>query len=365
MQFFTDIAIGILTTYLAFTNTLTQQIIAVSDFVPSSIEVAGIQMTPPEEINTNITQLSSAYEAIPDILLQNTAYQNQGASVISTQGIPADASPTQALVNIYCTYTSSNYTKVTTGTGFFIDRRGVILTNAHVAQFLLLEGVAGDTQCIIRTGTPATPTYEADLLYISPAWIRQNAKLISAARPSGTGERDYALLYVKAGLENKPMPRYFPALSFDTRLMTTNALRNTVFAAGYPAETAFKESDGNAKLIPRLATTSLTELMTFGSNYADVFSIAGSDVGEQGSSGGPIVNVKGDAIGLISTRGDDTQFGKGSLRAITLSYVDRTIKEETGFSLQQNLGGNLPYRSKLFKDTLVPFLQFILEQQLH
>ena len=104
--------------------------------------------------------------------------------------------------------------------------------------------------------------------------------------------------------------------------------------------------------------------MTFGSNYADIFSIAGSNVGEQGSSGGPIVNTAGEAIGLISTKGDDVLFGTGSLRAITLSYIDRTIQEETGYTLQQNLGGNLPFRAKVFKDALVPFLRGMLEREL-
>ncbi len=365
MQFLTDITIGILTAYLAFTNMLAGTILELTNFSQTPISTLESSIESNDTKDTAITQLSSAYEAIPDILLQNSVYQNQSASVINAQGLAGNASPTEALVNIYCTYKTDMYVKVTTGTGFFIDRKGVILTNAHVAQFLLLEGVEGNTQCIIRTGNPATDTYEADLLYISPAWIRENAKLLTASRPSGTGERDYALLYVTSGLNNKPMPRYFPALSFDTRLLTINTLQDTVFAAGYPAETLFQESDGNAQLIPRLASTTITELMTFGSNYADVFSISGSYVGEQGSSGGPIVNTSGDAIGLISTRGDDTQFGQGSLRAITLSYIDRTIKEETGFNLRQNLGGNLPFRSQLFKDTLAPFLQFILTQQLN
>lgn len=361
MHFLTDIAIGILTTYLALTSSLAD---GIANILPTETSQNTIvtEDTRDPRAPRGIGHLSSAYQAIPRVLLENTAYQ--GANVLDAQATEPGSTPVEALVNIYCTYKTDEYIRATTGTGYFIDRAGVILTNAHVAQFLLLEGVEGSTECIIRTGDPATPTYEADLLYISPAWVQKHADLITQAHPQGTGERDYALLYVTSGLDNKPMPRHFPSLSFDTQLMTIGTLNSEVSAAGYPAETLFNETDGTAELIPKLASTSITELMTFSSNYADLFTIAGSDIGEQGSSGGPVVNQTGDAIGLISTRGDDEAFGSGSLRAITLSYIDRTIQEETGFTLQQNLGGNLPFRAQLFKDTLVPFLQGMLEREL-
>ena len=85
-------------------------------------------------------------------------------------------------------------------------------------------------------------------------------------------------------------------------------------------------------------------------------------MGAQGSSGGPIVNDDGEVIGMIATRGDDEVDGAGSLRAITLSHVNRTIKEETGFTLTENLSGNLPFRAQVFANTMTPFLVSILEE---
>ncbi len=357
MEFLTHLAIVLLTAYLALTNNLATQI---ADMLPQS------ELTPyaQEESADGLISLNSKsrFGAIPDILLKNTAYQ-QASIVESIDPVTAPSTALDALVNIYCTYKTEKYIKTTTGTGFFIDTDGVILTNAHVAQFLLLEGLEGQAECIIRNGNPATAAYEAELLYIPPAWVREHASMINDLAPKGTGERDYALLYITSGLEGKPMPTKFSALPFSSTPMTLGSVNTGVFATGYPAESMLAEGF-NAPLIPKQATTTIGELMTFGSNLVDVFTIRGSSIGEHGSSGGPIVDSNGNVVGIISTKGDDEQFGKGSLRAISTAYVNRTIKEETGFTLAQNLNGNLPYKAQLFTETIVPFLQRALEAEL-
>jgi len=358
MDFLLNLVTIILGTYLSLTNSLATEIALL---LP---EKEGNNSSYSASLDGELIHIESKskFGNIPDILIKNAAYQN-AAVIDSIEPETAPATALEALVNIYCTYTTDNYTKTTTGTGFLIDTDGIILTNAHVAQFLLLEGLVGEAECIIRTGDPATPMYKAQLLYIPPAWIREHAELINDHSPRGTGERDYALLYINEALNNQPMPSKFVALPFDINLMTLGTLNTEVFATGYPAEAAL-ENGFDSPLIPKQATTSIGELMTFGSNYVDVFTIRGTAIGEHGSSGGPVVNSEGKAVGIISTKGDDTAFGDGSLRAVTISYIDRTIKEETGFTLTQNLGGNLPYRALLFKQTLIPFLQQILKQEL-
>jgi S1-C subfamily serine protease len=360
MELLTNLITIILGTYLAFTNTLATQIaLVLPDTRNTRTEQEYSSKNPIVTISSE-----SRFESIPDILLRNAEYQ-RAAVVDSIDPATAPATALEALVNILCTYKTDTYTKTTTGTGFFIDTDGVILTNAHVAQFLLLEGIpgTGESSCIIRTGNPAKPLYEAALLYISPAWILEHANLINDAAPKGTGERDYALLYVTSGLDNKPMPVSFATLPFDTTLLTTGTVDAEVFATGYPAESMLREGV-DTPLVPKQATTTIGELMTFGSNLVDLFTIKGTAIGEHGSSGGPVVNKEGKAIGIISTKGDDEEFGPGSLRAISLAYINRTIEEETGFPLIHNLGGNLPYRAELFKDTIVPFLQKALVKEL-
>lgn len=360
MHFITDFLIAILTGYLAFTNTLA---IGINSLLPNE-KAPTVIVDGSAESNTRLSSLPSLIgQAIPDILLKSAAYQQAALSGAAGLTGASTNDPLEAIVNIFCTFTTDDYIRTTTGTGFFIDPDGVIMTNAHVAQFLLMEGTDkfGKTECIVRSGNPASPRYHAKLLYLPPAWIQKNATVMNDAVPMGTGERDYALLYVSQSIDNSPLPAHFPALSFNTDLLPLSTRNNSVIAAGYPAENLIKNGP-SADLIPRKADTTVSELYTFGSNYADVLSIRGSEVGAEGASGGPVVNSQGDVIGMIVTRGDDRTDGAGSLRAITISHIARTIKEETGFSLEDNLGGNLPYRSQIFAETLTPFLVAILQR---
>jgi hypothetical protein len=360
MHYVTDFVVAFLTGYLAFTNFLATNIN--SWFLDEPGDATVIEKTTEEE--RGLSWLPSIFgQAIPDILLRNAEYQQAALSeAVGLSGGTTD-DPLEALVNIYCTFVTNEYIRTTTGTGFFIDPDGVIITNAHVAQFLLFESTTenGETECVVRSGDPATPTYHAELLYIPPAWVQQNAAVMSSDVPMGTGERDYALLYVSSRIDNTPLPAHFPALSFDTSLLPITTRDTTITAAGYPATNLIQHGP-DADLMPQKAITTVSELYTFGSNYADVISIRGSSVGAEGASGGPVLNSNGDVIGIIVTRGDDALDGAGSLRAITISHIERTLQQETGFSLAQNLNGNLPYRADVFAKTMSPFLLAMLQQ---
>jgi S1-C subfamily serine protease len=356
MHIFIKAVVFVLSAYLSLTNTF-------ATFIGHTFSLEKPPTTQIQTTNTIVKLPSVLGTAIPDILLHNSDYQQ--AAVGAAAGLTGSTTndTLSALVNIFCTFKTKDYIRTTTGSGFFIDPDGVIMTNAHIAQFLLLEKTDsfGDAHCTVRTGSPAVAKYTAELLYISPAWVQKNAAEIQSNAPMGTGERDYALLYVSSDIEGKPLPKQFPSLSFNSKLLPISTRNHQVTAAGYPATDLVAHGPTTA-LISRIAKTSVSELYTFGSNYADVIAIRGSEVGAEGASGGPIVDSDGKVIGMIATRGDDTADGAGSLRAITLSHIDRTIKEETGFTLAENLNGDLPYRAKIFADTLTPFLIQLLEQ---
>jgi len=372
--------VSILVAYLSLTNALAQRIETYLTPEVSHTEVVTVEETAPlntSEPSEEITLLSRLYAHagdIPILLRENTAFQDaaRGAGQVAaiqgafSTGTPLDVQVRESIVNILCEYKTDEYTRTTTGTGFFIHENGVILTNAHVAQFLLLKGTRDtikETKCIVRSGNPATPRYKAELLFISPTWISHNANLITEETPRGTGEFDYALLYVARTLDETALPTSFPAIPVDTAFLSKSLTNAEVLTAGYPAKKLFRDG-ADAKLIPRVASTTIHELYTFGSNYADIFSIGSTRVGEQGASGGPIVLPAKGAIGLIVTKGDELTDGASSLRGLTLSYIDRTIQEETGFSLMQNAQGDLPFRSEVFAKALAPFLGQLLSYEL-
>lgn len=360
MQFLTDVAVAIITAYLAFTNQLADKLM---EIIPAPAEEEEIEESDSAKLNSLPTKLST--ERLPDILLRSAAYQRASAVTAIDPDQVYVEDPTEALVNIFCTFVTDTTIRTTTGSGFFVHNDGVILTNAHVAQYLLLGStdILGEAECIVRQGNPAEPRYLAELLYIPPTWVQENASLINDAAPTGTGERDYALLYVTKAINNEPLPAVFPSLPIDAELLPRTMADKEVTAVGYPAG-ALLRSGLSTNLLPVTSLTTISELYTFGSNFADVFSIRGSQVGEEGSSGGPIINEDGEVIGIIVTRGDDEIDGAGSLRAITTSYIHRTIQEETGFSLARNVSGNLTSRAEVFATTLAPFMLTLLGEEI-
>lgn len=317
----------------------------------------------PQTVPEQESKTDSLFETFSDIvrrqLRADERYQQAAVlGAIETFSPSSKTSVEAALVNIFCTATGENSTRTVTGSGVFIDPRGVILTNAHIAQFLLLteETARARTQCVVRQGSPAVAKYEAGVLYVSPAWVTKHAGELSLSKPSGTGEEDFALLYVAQALDGSA-PDTFPSLvpAPHADLFSTMEVR----AAGYPAEILATDTV-DAPLVSGVATTSITQLFTFDDGTVDLVAIAPSAVGHQGSSGGPIVNEESSVVGLIVTRGNTLEEGLGSLRALTLSYIDRTLREETGLDLAHTASGNIALRAEVFHDTIAPFLRVLL-----
>jgi hypothetical protein len=382
LSLFSSLCVGVLSLFLAGSASaerVVQNLLTELGYAPTiqlQVDVLPAQdiEEPTPDSTPELSVLPSVFEGqeyggpIPDILL--TTPRTQEASIIlaassspeaieSPEGplVPASTvSVRDALVNIFCTLRIKDEVRATSGSGVFIHERGVILTNAHVAQFLLLaepsRGIT--TSCTVRTGSPATPKYYADLLYIPPHWVQENAEELHSEQPSGTGERDYALLYVTSAIEGD-MPSSFPALTPLVRPLTNSAKHDAVLAAGFPAEIV-KTAGSKAALNATIATTTITELFTYTRNKVDLIGIAPSAVGEQGSSGGPITTLEGGVIGIIATKGSTEKDGAKSLRALTLAYIDRTIREETKVGLEETISSNLKERARIFREIVTPIL---------
>lgn len=306
----------------------------VNEVVPSPTPAADDQPT-------TIVRISNPYDTPPLPFLAI----NEGARA--------------ALLNILCS-TEGSTLHNSSGSGVIIDPRGIVLTNAHVAQYVLLaQSGRTNLSCIIRTGAPARPTWQARVLYIPPVWIREHAEDITDTSPTGTGEHDYALLRLvpldeggSAGLSATP------ALPTDSR-DAIGFPGDPILAASYPSEfVGVRATQFN--LHPASSITSIRELLTFNERTVDLISLGGVPEAQSGSSGGAVVNAWGYLIGIITTTSEGTTTAERELRALTLSYINRDFLEQSGEDLATFLAGDPADRETAFKTTHADSLTTLL-----
>lgn len=243
-------------------------------------------------------------------------------------GLDAAASALRAaLVNIMCYVPQGSGLRSISGSGIFVDSKGVILTNAHIAQYFLLK--SRGASCIIRSGSPATDKYRAALMYVSPAWIRTNAQLLTQANPSGTGEYDFALLAVTRSATNTALPSSFPFVPLATLPPYTFT---PVVIASYGAQ-FLESSQVQSALSPTVVFGSVKDVFTFATNTIDVLALGGSAAAQEGSSGGGVADANGKLVGTITTSTVSGDTSTRSLDAITASYIRAEYASETGSPL--------------------------------
>ncbi|MFC1615151.1 serine protease [Patescibacteria group bacterium] len=272
-----------------------------------------------------------------------------------------------ALVNILCSTKTSGPLNPISGSGVIIDPRGIVLTNAHIAQYFLLENymVEDYMNCILRTGSPAYPTYDAEILYISPKWIKENTDNITQDNPVGTGENDFALLYINKHIRDDiNLPTEFPHIELETDENNIEK-ENSVLIAGYPAGflggTAIQK-----ELWPVTTFSYITEVFTFISGTIDIVSLNGNIAAQKGSSGGAVINTNnGKIIGVVVTSTEAEQTEDRVLNAITLPHINRSIFADIGINLGSYIDGNLQARADNFNQTISPSLTELLEAALN
>ncbi len=236
-----------------------------------------------------------------------------------------------ALVNILCYAPAGSQLHSISGSGVFIDSKGIILTNAHIAQYFLLSdrGVS----CTIRTGSPATDAYKASLIFISPAWLHANSTVLTQNLPTGTGEYDFALLAVTSSATDAPLPAAFPAVSLANQ---PPAVDTPVVIASFGAQ-FLSSSQIRSGLSPTLVFGSVKSVFTFGTNTVDVFSLGGSAAAQEGSSGGGVADASGSLVGTLTTSTVTGATDTRVLSAITASYIRSEYASEMGEPLDSLL----------------------------
>ena len=232
-----------------------------------------------------------------------------------------------ALVNIICYVPLGSGLHSISGSGIFIDSKGIILTNAHVAQYFLLADRG--TSCTIRAGSPARDGYEAKLIFISPAWLKANATVLTQTLPSGTGEYDFALLAVSSSATSLALPPSFPSLPLAS---VPPQAGTPVVIATYGAQ-FLDPGQIQSGLSPTVVFGSVKDVFTFGTNTIDVLALGGSAAAQEGSSGGGVADASGSLVGTITTSTVSGDTSTRSLDAITASYIRAEYANETGQAL--------------------------------
>ncbi len=279
---------------------------------------------------------------------------------------PINQKARQAIVNILCTSQTGGSFQPLSGSGVVIDPRGIILTNAHIAQYLLLENYRAKNflTCVARTGSPAVPAYTLKLLYISPRWLQANYKNITSQNPTGTGENDFALLAITGRTNpDSSLPASFPYLAInsnDEHIKTAMP----VLLAGYPA--GFLGGIAIQRELYIVSTVvNIGRRFTFTEGgQLDVFSLGGSPVAQKGSSGGAVVSSSEKLLGIIVTSTNATETSTRDLEAISIAHVSRSLFDETGLALNSLLASNLENFSAKFDEEALPGLQKLLIDEL-
>ncbi len=260
-----------------------------------------------------------------------------------------------ATVNILCQNQSASALNSISASGVVVDPRGIILTNSHVAQYLLLKDYPSpdSVQCIVRVGSPAEPRYRAELLFLPPSWIAKNAQKILDEKPLGNGEHDYALIRITGTTDhNASLPVSFSFLRLSADPPTEG---QSTLIAGYPAGFlggAIIQKD----LYAASSFAQVGQLYTFMNNTIDIFSVGGSVVAQQGSSGGAVADQGGTLIGIITTSSEAAQTSDRDLRALSTSYIIRDFASESGTALGLFLDGDTAQEARSFAQTTAPSL---------
>ncbi len=278
-----------------------------------------------------------------------TSTQQTQLQIPPTQDLNAiNKAKSDAVINIVC-ISRNDQLNSEVASGVIISPDGLVLVNAHMAQYMLLEQLSNIAmQCTLRSGSPAKPAYKAKIIYINPKWIKTNASQITSNEQYGTGEHDYAILQITNPIKpNTSLPKEFTYIEPNTKPVTSY-INKPVLIRSYPAE--FLGSAITLRSLHPVATiTPLLSMRTFSTDAKsatpDLLELGGSIVAQGGSSGGAVISNSGKLLGIIVTSTRKNTTAERELNAISIEHINNSLKADIGIGLNQLI--NLPKSLKL------------------
>gem|GEM_PF-4080267 len=335
------------------------------DVLPSPLAATTTQATSTKKIQTTaekpkpkVTTTEAAKAKVDPVLAMKQALLSRivAGDILSEAAVNEEVR--KAVVNIYCTSPSDALNPLS-ASGVIVSKGGLVLTNAHVAQYVLLTK---HLSCVARTGSPASPTYTLGVAYFPEIWLNENAAKITEENPTSTGEHDYAFLAI-TGMVTPGVP--LPDLPFVAPEWSDVVFEGTpMVLAAYPAGFL-----GGLSVATNLWLTSsvgdIWKLYYFTDPaQIDLFSTNGNIVSQKGASGGAAVSLlSGKLLGMLTTVSEAETTGGRELMALTLPYIARNFEKQEGYPLatfmeQSPLASVLAFENKrkAFSDRLLKVL---------
>lgn len=223
----------------------------------------------------------------------------------------------KSVIQIFC----RGRQELFSASGVIINRQGLVMTNAHVAEIMRK---VGEENCQARHGNPADPFAKLKVIFTA-----DTAKKINDTQ---VPQRDIAFLKI-----------FDATADFSVAEVVLTEAQNgeNLLTLGYPSEfLAGINTEINSNLVFSILRVGGFTDMDNDNTTAEGYVFSGGLALQQGSSGTALFNRQGEVVGLIfaTTKAGATADRQGV--GLTINYIDRIMRLETGEGLMEYIDGH-------------------------